>query len=104
MPVCPAEPLSSRRSRSGVGVARRVAALRDRQRLVEGRVAERSAIATGVVAVGVVGLTSEARRFTRDGRFVTLYGQEFSSIGSGNHANVLEVGEVTGTNVVPNGR
>ena len=37
-------------------------------------------------------LISSAKRFNEDGRFVALYGQEFSSIGSGNHANVLEVG------------
>jgi hypothetical protein len=48
-------------------------------------------------------LISQARRFTRDGRFVAIYGQEFSSIGSGNHANILEVGEIIRTSDVPNG-
>ena len=41
--------------------------------------------------------------FTVNGTFVALYGQEFSSIGSGNHANVLEVGDVIMTSDVPNG-
>ncbi len=49
-------------------------------------------------------LISQARRFTRDNRFVALYGQEFSSIGSGNHANVLDVDDVIETTHVPNGR
>jgi hypothetical protein len=35
-----------------------------------------------------------ARRMTEDGRFVALYGQEFSTISSGNHVNVFDVGEV----------
>lgn len=48
-------------------------------------------------------LISTAGRFTEDNRFVAIYGQEFSSIDSGNHANVLEVGEVIQTNSVPNG-
>ncbi len=39
-------------------------------------------------------LISVANRISQDGRFIALYGQEFSSIGSGNHANVLDVGEV----------
>lgn len=49
-------------------------------------------------------LISQAGRFNEDGRFVALYGQEFSSIGSGNHANVLEIRDVISTNDVPNGR
>ena len=47
---------------------------------------------------------SQARRFTRDDRFVARYGQEFSSIGSGNHANVLDVDDVIETMDVLNGR
>lgn len=35
-----------------------------------------------------------ARRMTEDGRFVALYGQEFSTISSGNHVNVFDVPEV----------
>lgn len=49
-------------------------------------------------------LKSAAGRFTEDGVFVALYGQEFSSIGSGNHANVLEVDEVIQPSAVRNGR
>ena len=45
-------------------------------------------------------LIPTARRLTEDGRFVALYGQEFSSIGAGNHVNVFDVGTVID---VPNG-
>ncbi len=48
-------------------------------------------------------LISTAGRFNADGQFVAIYGQEFSSISSGNHANVLEVGEVIASAQVPNG-
>lgn len=48
-------------------------------------------------------LILQANRFTVDGQFVALYGQEFSSIGSGNHVNVFEVGEVIDEDVVANG-
>lgn len=48
-------------------------------------------------------LISTAGRLTQDGRFVALFGQEFSSISKGNHANVLDVGEVIDENEVPNG-
>lgn len=41
-------------------------------------------------------LISTARRMTENGRFVALYGQEFSTISSGNHVNVFEIGEVIG--------
>ena len=39
-------------------------------------------------------LISTARRFTSDGAFVAIAGQEFSTISSGNHVNVFEVGKV----------
>lgn len=39
-------------------------------------------------------LISTARRMTQDDRFVALYGQEFSTISSGNHVNVFDIGEV----------
>jgi hypothetical protein len=39
-------------------------------------------------------LINTAKRFTADGRFVALYGQEFSTISSGNHSNVFDVGDV----------
>lgn len=47
-------------------------------------------------------LISTAARFNT-GNFVALYGQEFSTISSGNHANVLEVGDVIDTSSVANG-
>jgi hypothetical protein len=47
---------------------------------------------------------STANRMTQDGVFVAIYGQEFSSIGSGNHANILECGEVIDTEDVANGK
>lgn len=49
------------------------------------------------------GVIPTAARFTVPGQFVALYGQEWSSIGTGNHANVFEVGEVILTSQVPNG-
>lgn len=49
-------------------------------------------------------LISAARHFTVDNEFVAIYGQEFSTIGSGNHANILEIGEVILPAQVPNGR
>lgn len=36
-------------------------------------------------------LVSAAKRFSQDGKFVALMGQEFSTISSGNHANVFEI-------------
>lgn len=49
-------------------------------------------------------LVKTAMTKTIDGKFVALYGQEFSSISKGNHANVLEVGEIIKTSEVANGR
>ena len=43
---------------------------------------------------------SAARAATVDGKFVAIYGQEFSTIGSGNHVNVFEVPNVI---TVPSG-
>src|SRR6185436_18826241 len=48
-------------------------------------------------------LIRTAAQFDAPGSFVALYGQEFSTISSGNHANVLEVGDVIDTSDVPNG-
>lgn len=45
-------------------------------------------------------LLSAARAANQDGGFVALYGQEFSSISSGNHVNVFDIPEVL---TVPNG-
>ncbi|MEI9850102.1 MAG: CehA/McbA family metallohydrolase [Sphingomonas sp.] len=39
-------------------------------------------------------LIATANRVTRNDRFVALYGQEFSTISSGNHVNVFDVGSV----------
>lgn len=39
-------------------------------------------------------LISAARAATVEGQFVALYGQEFSTISSGNHINVFDVGDV----------
>jgi len=48
-------------------------------------------------------LIQTAGRFTQDGRFVAIFGQEFSSISSGNHGNVFEVTSVIDEAQVPNG-
>ncbi|MFT3788281.1 MAG: CehA/McbA family metallohydrolase [Tepidisphaeraceae bacterium] len=45
-------------------------------------------------------LPAAAKQFDEPGRFVTLYGQEFSSMSKGNHVNVFDVEEVID---VPNG-
>jgi hypothetical protein len=39
-------------------------------------------------------LIPTANRLNRDGQFVTLYGQEFSTIAGGNHVNLFDVKEV----------
>lgn len=39
-------------------------------------------------------LKKTARDFTKDGEFVAMYGQEFSTISSGNHMNVFEANEI----------
>jgi PHP domain-containing protein len=49
-------------------------------------------------------LIRSAQDLTEDGRFVALYGQEYSSISKGNHVNVFDVGEVIDDRDVPNGR
>ncbi|HKR58346.1 MAG TPA: hypothetical protein VJS64_01335, partial [Pyrinomonadaceae bacterium] len=43
---------------------------------------------------GANSLISVANSMTQNGRFVALYGQEFSSISKGNHANVFDIREV----------
>jgi hypothetical protein len=48
-------------------------------------------------------LINAAIEASETGGFVGLYGQEFSSIGRGNHLNVFEVGEVINDEQVPNG-
>lgn len=49
---------------------------------------------------GSLSLIPTANRFTEEGRFIALYGQEFSTIGAGNHMNVLDAPQVID---VPNG-
>jgi len=39
-------------------------------------------------------LISAARNLSQDGQFIALYGQEFSTISSGNHVNVFDIGEI----------
>src|ERR1043166_1517906 len=46
---------------------------------------------------------SSAKTFNKDGSFVALYGQEFSSISKGNHINVFDIDAVIDEAVVPNG-
>src|SRR2546430_16689228 len=48
-------------------------------------------------------LIPTASSFNKDGQFVALYGQEFSSISKGNHANVFEIDKVIDDQVVTNG-
>lgn len=50
-----------------------------------------------------VSLKSASKRYTEDNVFVAIYGQEFSTISSGNHVNVFEIDEVISESAVPNG-
>lgn len=65
-----------------------------------GRIANDHSLYTGPT---VISLIPTAERLTVDGQFVAIYGQEFSTISSGNHANVFEVPDVIDTDDVPNG-
>lgn len=64
---------------------------------------DRIGIATnpGLYDGGPNSLIAIARTFTVNGRFVALYGQEYSVISQGNHVNVFEVPAVI---TAPNGR
>ena len=62
-----------------------------------GDIAGNHALYTGP---GTLSLIPAANGFTEEGRFVALYGQEFSTIGSGNHMNVIDAPRVID---VPNG-
>lgn len=53
-----------------------------------GSIANRHSLYSGSDADSLI---STANRLTENGRFVALYGQEYSSISSGNHVNVLDV-------------
>ena len=46
-------------------------------------------------------LVATADRMNQDGVFVTLYGQEFSSISKGNHINVFDIPDVIDDRDVP---
>lgn len=48
-------------------------------------------------------LMSAAKRFTKDNEFVAIYGQEFSTISSGNHVNIFEIDQVIDESAIPNG-
>lgn len=43
---------------------------------------------------GSAALIPVANAMTESGRFIALYGQEYSTISSGNHVNVFDIGEV----------
>jgi len=52
---------------------------------------------------GSSSLISAANAYNQPGTFVAIYGQEFSTISSGNHVNVFDIGEVIDDQVVKNG-
>lgn len=56
-----------------------------------GKIAKNHSLYSGAQANS---LMSTASRFTEDGSFVALYGQEFSTISSGNHVNVIDAPRV----------
>lgn len=56
-----------------------------------GDIAGNHALYTGP---GLLSLMPTANRFTEEGRFIALYGQEFSTISSGNHVNVIDAPQV----------
>lgn len=63
-------------------------ALTEHNHAQAGRIASDPSLYSGSSANSLI---STATRLTEEGKFVALYGQEFSTIGSGNHINVLEV-------------
>ncbi len=63
-----------------------------------GDIAGNHALYTGP---GALSLIPTANRFTEEGRFIALYGQEFSNIKGGNHMNVIDAPRVID---VPNGQ
>lgn len=48
-------------------------------------------------------LIETANRLNKPNQFVTIYGQEVSTISSGNHINVFQTGDVVSESAVPNG-
>lgn len=75
-------------------------AITEHNHAAAGRIANDHSLYSGPSSVS---LKSTAGRFNVDGSFVALYGQEFSTISSGNHVNVFEVSDVIDTADVPNG-
>ena len=59
-----------------------------------GNIANNPVLYTGP---GTLSLIPTAQRFTEEGRFIALYGQERSTISSGNHMNVLDAPQVIDT-------
>ena len=53
--------------------------------------AQRAALYSGP---GEEALVPVARRLTQDGKFVAIYGQEFSTMSKGNHVNVFDIAQV----------
>lgn len=68
-------------------------ALSEHNHAQAGRIANNHSLYSGSQADSLI---SVANRMTENGRFVALYGQEFSTISSGNHMNVLDVPRVIG--------
>lgn len=66
-----------------------------------GKIANDPDLYSGPAATSLI---STAGRFNQDNQFVAIFGQEFSSISSGNHANIFELSEVINSEEVPNGR
>lgn len=66
-------------------------ALTEHNHAQAGKIATNSALYSGS---GADSLISIANRITENGEFVALYGQEFSTIGAGNHVNVIDVPRV----------
>lgn len=48
-------------------------------------------------------LISAAKRYNKDNEFVAIYGQEFSTISSGNHVNIFEIDQVIDESSIPSG-
>jgi len=66
-------------------------ALTEHNHAKAGDIAGNHALYTGP---GSLSLIPTANSFTEEGRFIALYGQEFSTIGSGNHMNVIDAPRV----------
>lgn len=83
----PAEAYAHARDEAGLDFL----AITEHNHAQAGDIAEIPVLYTGP---GSLALIPTANRFTDEGRFIALYGQEFSTIGGGNHANVLDAPRV----------